>query len=88
MKKGWLSLEEFKGLLFAFRFDHLFYDEHGKLDDVLTLKKLKQEFKFNLMSKPKEFILPPKGSVEANETDKHIIVRFDFARDIFLERGL
>lgn len=35
-RKGWLSLEEFKGLLYAFRFDHLFYDQHGKADDVLT----------------------------------------------------
>ena len=86
--KGWLSLEEFKGLLYAFRFDHLFYDQYGKHDDVLTYDKLKTEFKFNLSNKKGEFLLPEKGTVEANEVDKHIIVRFDFIRDVFLERGL
>ena len=88
-KKGWLSLEEFKGLLFAFKFDYLFYDDiTGKLDDELTLAKLTKEFKFNLQNKSGEFLRPPSDSAEYNELDKHIIVRFDFARDIFLERGL
>jgi hypothetical protein len=87
-KKGWLTLEEFKGLLYAFRFEHMFLDQYGKPDDVLTLQKLRKEFKFNLSNKNGEFLLPPKDSVAANEIDKHIIVRFDFIRDVFLERGL
>lgn len=88
-RKGWLTLEEFKNLLYAFKFDNLFFDSLGKPDDVLTLQKLKDEFSFNLKHKPGELLLPPKDSPEAaSEIDKHIIIRFDFARDIFLERGL
>lgn len=87
-RKGWLTLNEFKGLLYAFKFDYLFLDEHGKPDDVLTLAKLKREFKFNLRDKRGEFLLPEKDSSEANDVDQHIIVRFDFIRDVFLERGL
>lgn len=41
-----------------------------------------------MSSKAGEFLLPKKGTVEANEEDKHVIVRFDFIRDVFLERGL
>ena len=87
-QKGWLTLEEFKGMLYAFRFDHLFFDQYGKPDDVLTMKKLKKEFKFNLQGKLGEILLPAQGTVEANEKDKHAFVRFDFIRDVFLERGL
>lgn len=87
-RKGWLTLEEFKGLLYAFKFDHLFLDQYGKPDDVLTLQKLKREFRFNLSGKPGELLLPPEDSAEANDVDKHIIIRFDFIRDVFLERGL
>jgi hypothetical protein len=43
------------------------------------LAKLKQEFKFNLKSKPGELL-----EIDGNET----IIRFDLMRDIFLERGL
>ena len=35
-----------------------------------------------------EILLPAEGTVEANEKDKHAIIRFDFIRDVFLERGL
>jgi hypothetical protein len=47
----------------------------------LTLKKFQQEFKFNLASKRNELL---SQNVEENEE----IVRFDFIRDIFLEKGL
>ena len=40
-------------------------------------EKLKQEFKFNLRGKKGEIL-----------TDEDTIIRFDFIRDIFLERGL
>lgn len=87
-RKGWLTLEELKGLLYAFKFSHLFVDQYGKPDDVLTLQKLRREFKFNLSGKPGELLLPAKDSAEANDVDSHVIVRFDFLRDVFLERGL
>ena len=40
-QKGWLTLDEFRQLLHAFKFQYLFVDEFGKPDEVLTLKKLK-----------------------------------------------
>ena len=40
-RKGWLTLKEFKELLYAFKFDNLFYDSIGKPDDVLSMQKLK-----------------------------------------------
>jgi len=39
-----MNLDEFKNLLVAFKFDHLFIDEKGKNDDTLTFKKLIREF--------------------------------------------
>jgi len=48
LKKGWLSLEEFKNLLVAFKFDHLFEDSKGKKDETLTFEKIIKEFEFNL----------------------------------------
>jgi len=57
----------------------MFEDNFGKADDNLTLSKLKQEFKFNLKSKPGELV-----ELDGRET----IIRFDLVRDIFLERGL
>lgn len=63
----------------AFKFTHMFEDNFGKADDNLTLSKLKQEFKFNLKSKPGEL-----AELDGRET----IIRFDLVRDIFLERGL
>jgi hypothetical protein len=50
-KKGWLNLEEAKDLLKAFKFDHLFIDQEGKEDDVLTYQKIAKEFAWNLKSK-------------------------------------
>ena len=67
----------------GFKFTHLFVDEAGKSDPTLTLKKLHTEFKYNLSTNAsKRYELLPKD--EQNE----VIVRFDFIRDIFLERGL
>ena len=77
LKKGWLSLDEFRVLLKALKFQYLFEDEIGQPDEVLNLKKLKNEFKFNLKDKFGELI-----------HDEDTIIRFDFIRDIFLERGL
>tara|TARA_B110000285_G_C15108369_1_gene609445 strand:- start:1119 stop:1367 length:249 start_codon:yes stop_codon:yes gene_type:complete len=77
-QKGWLSFQEAVPLLKAFKFTHMFEDQWGKEDNNLTLNKLKQEFKFNLKSKPGEM----------TELDGSSIIRFDFIRDIFLERGL
>lgn len=79
-QKGWLTLDEFRQLLHALKFQYLFVDEYGKPDEVLTTKKLKQEFKFNLSYKPNEF--------RADVEDEDRVIRFDFIRDIFLERGL
>ena len=78
-QKGWLSLQEAVPLLKAFKFSHLFEDQWGKADDNLTLTKLKQEFKFNLKGKQGELL-----EIDGGEP----IIRFDFMRDIFLERGL
>jgi len=43
-----LTLDELKPLLKAFKFNYLFEDDFGKEDDTLSLKKFKNEFKFNL----------------------------------------
>jgi hypothetical protein len=40
-QKGWLTLDEFRQLLTAFKFQYLFEDEIGQPDEVLTVKKLK-----------------------------------------------
>jgi len=58
----------------------LFVDEYGKPDEVLTVKKLKQEFAFNLIHKRNEIL--------KMQDEQETIIRFDFIRDIFLERGL
>lgn len=67
-RKGWLSLSEATDLLVALKF--------SIADSRLTYTSLKEEFKFNLKTKPGEL------------KDTDTIVRFDFIRDIFLERGL
>lgn len=72
-----MTLDEFRQLLKALKFQYLFEDEIGKPDEVLTVKKLKKEFKFNLYDKKGEIL-----------EDEDTIIRFDFIRDIFLERGL
>jgi hypothetical protein len=36
-QKGWLSLDEFRQLLHALKFQYLFVDEYGKPDEVLTV---------------------------------------------------
>jgi len=86
--KGWLTLDELKTLLYAFRFDHLFLDDIGKPDDVLTLEKFKAEFKFHLKFKPGEILMPPPATTDPSDIDRHVIIRFDLVRDLFLERGL
>lgn len=55
----------------------MFEDELARPDEVLTIKKLKDEFKFNLKDKYGELI-----------HGEESIIRFDFIRGIFLERGL
>jgi hypothetical protein len=72
-----LSLDEFRVLLKALKFQYLFEDNIGRPDEILTAKKLRKEFKFNLAGKIGELI-----------HDDETIIRFDFVRDIFLERGL
>ena len=80
-QKGWLTLNELQPLMEAFKFSHLFVDQYGKPDTALTLKKLQTEFRFNLSKKRQELTAP---KIDGDE----VIVRFDFVRDIFLERGL
>jgi hypothetical protein len=77
LQKGWLSLDEFRQLLKALKFQYLFVNTIGQADEVLTVKKLRNEFKFNLRDKRGELT-----------NDEDTIIRFDFIRDIFLERGL
>ena len=79
-QKGWLSLQEAVPLLKALKFTHMFEDQWGKPDDNLSVNKLKQEFKFNLKSKP--------GELYEFDGRDEAIIRFDLIRDIFLERGL
>jgi hypothetical protein len=79
-QKGWMTLNELQPLMVAFKFSHLFVDKFGKPDTVLTLKKLQTEFRFNLSRKRHE--------LTAKNDEDEVIVRFDFMRDIFLERGL
>jgi len=62
----------------TFKFNWMFTDHTGKMVESLTVQKLKQEFKFNLTDKKNELI----------EDGNDSIIRFDFMRDIFLERGL
>ena len=59
----------------------MFLDEFDKPDDELTINKMKQEFKFNLQKKRGELI-------DVHDDGQESIIRFDFIRDIFLERGL
>lgn len=77
--KGYMTLNEFGGLLKAFKFSHLF--EEG---EDLTYAKLRSEFKFLLTGIPNEF----NSKISGVENEEDIIVRFDFAREMFLERGL
>ena len=50
-QKGWLDLNDTQKLLKSFKFDHLFIDDDGKPDDILTLQKIQEEFAFNLKNK-------------------------------------
>ena len=80
--KGYMNLKEAGQLFRTLKFNSLFLNDNGKLDDdELTLKKLKNEFSFNLRNKPNELI---KAGTDTEDT----LIRFDFVRDIFLERGL
>ena len=80
-QKGWMTLKEAGVLLRAFKFDQLFLNEKGHLvQEDLTLKRLKEEFKFTLSQRSAELI----QTEDPNDT----IIRFDLVREIFLERGL
>lgn len=77
-QKGWMSMQEASKLFKAFKFDDLFLDNSGHDEsNLLTAKKLKTEFKFLLQDKRGELL----------EGDDEMI-RFDFVREVFLERGL
>lgn len=71
-QKGWLDAEELTPLMKAFKFNQLFHD------GPLTADKLRKEFEFLLSSAPYELPWDGRGD----------LVRFDFIRSIFLERGL
>lgn len=87
-RKGWMSLAEFKHLLRAFKFYNVFLDQDGKWDSFLTVEKLQKEFAFNLLDKPHELLPKAIKSKDSGLTHKDTVIRFDFAREIFLERGL
>jgi|DEB0MinimDraft_12_1074336.scaffolds.fasta_scaffold44039_2 hypothetical protein len=73
-----MSMQEASKLFKAFKFDDLFLDNSGHDEsNLLTAKKLKTEFKFLLQDKRGELL----------EGDDEMI-RFDFVREVFLERGL
>ena len=44
------------------------------------MKNFKKEFKFTMAQNP--------GEIKLSDTEEKIVVRFDFIRQIFLERGL
>jgi len=71
-RKGWLNADELTPLMKAFKFEQLFRT------GPLSVGKLRQEFEFNLADNP----------YELREDVDEDVVRFNFIRDIFLERGL
>lgn len=79
-RKGWLSCQEAVPLFLALKFNNMLRDHYHKPEEFLTIAKLSEEFDFNLRQKRGEFI-----EIEGTEDT---IIRFDFMRDIFLERGL
>jgi len=74
--KGYLTLAEARPLMVALKFTNMLKNHQGHAVKPLTVKGLNQEFSFNLKHKQGEI------------SNKHAIIRFDFIRDIFLERGL
>lgn len=77
-EKGWMNLQEAERIFKALKFDQLFEDERGLQTEPLTIQKLKNEFKFNLQNKQGELI----------DDFGDTVIRFDFMRELFLERGL
>jgi hypothetical protein len=71
-----MTMDEATKLFRAFKFDELFEDNSGNAQE-LSVKKLKQEFKFLLQDKRGELL-----------DDDNEVIRFDLVREMFLERGL